>query len=109
MPVEPRQLAALERQIPQLEQEHAELSAHWQEQKTLVAQLLASRNPEVSSLRPAAENQSEITAELVDAEAPETVLAALAELQQSQGILIHHEVTPQVVAEVDSHSGRKSD
>ncbi|ACQ91829.1 type VI secretion ATPase, ClpV1 family [Tolumonas auensis DSM 9187] len=104
LPVEPGQLAALERQIPQLEQEHAELSAHWQEQKTLVAQLVASRNPEVSSLLSAADNQSEITAELVDVdvEAPETVLAALAELQQSQGILIHHEVTPQVVAEVIS-------
>lgn len=72
--------------------------------KTLVAQLVASRNPEVSSLLSAADNQSEITAELVDVdvEAPETVLAALAELQQSQGILIHHEVTPQVVAEVIS-------
>ncbi len=102
LPVESEQLTALAQQLSLLEQEYAELSEHWQEQKRLVVQLIASRNPEVSSLPSAAENQPEITAESVDTMASDTIMVVLTELQRSQGILIHHEVTPQVIAEVVS-------
>jgi type VI secretion system protein VasG len=86
-------LSQLGIQLPRLEQLLAELTAHWQQQKTLVEQLIVCRNPPASLSE----------AEQAVADEPDhstTIMDALAAAQQSQGVLIHHEVTPAVVAEV---------
>lgn len=95
LPVNSKQLSELESQIPQLEQEHAQLTAHWQQQTALVQQLLASRNPHVDPQGMAPE-----AAATVNTLTPEALLTSLTEHQQSHGVFIHHEVTPRVVAEV---------
>lgn len=81
--VDKQQINELQTQIPALEQEEATLTAHWQQQIALVAQLIASRS--------ATDNNSSSS---------ETILATLLAHQQSHGVFIHHEVTPHVVADV---------
>lgn len=80
--VDRQQINELQTQIPLLEQEEATSTAHWQQQIALVVQLIASRS--------VADNNS----------SSEATSAALLAHQQSHGVLIHHEVTPHVVADV---------
>lgn len=82
LPVDNQLISELKAQIPELEQEEAILTAHWQQQIALVAQLIASRR--------VADNNS----------SSEATSAALLAHQQFHGVLIHHEVTPHVVADV---------
>ena len=82
LPVDNQLISELKTQIPVLEQEEVILTAHWQQQIALVAQLIASRR--------VADNNS----------SSEATSAALLAHQQSHGVLIHHEVTPHVVADV---------
>ncbi|MDD2341645.1 MAG: type VI secretion system ATPase TssH [Tolumonas sp.] len=82
LPVDNQLISELETQIPVLEQEEASLTAHWQQQAVLVAQLMASRS------------QTDHNA------SSEATSAALLAHQQMHGVLIHHEVTPHVVADV---------
>ncbi len=82
LPVDNQLISELQTQIPELEQEEAILTAHWQQQIELVAQLIASRN--------VADHYS----------SSEAASAALLAHQQFHGVLIHHEVTPHVVADV---------
>jgi len=81
--VDNQQINALQMQISALAQEEAILTSHWQQQTALVAQLMASRD--------ATDHPSSSS---------ETRLATLLAHQQSHGVLIHHEVTPHVVADV---------
>lgn len=82
LPVDNQLISELKTQTPVLEQEEAILTAHWQQQIELVAQLIASRN--------VADHYS----------SSEATSAALLAHQQFHGVLIHHEVTPHVVADV---------
>ncbi len=79
--VDNQQINELQTQIPVLEQEAATLTAHWQQQTELVAQLMVSRSMAGNH------SSSEAT-------------AALLAHQQSYGVLVYHEVTPHVVADV---------
>mgnify|MGYP000875012674 FL=1 len=82
LPVDNQLISELKTQIPVLEQEEVILTAHWQQQIALVAQLIASRS-------------------VVDHHSSsQATSAALLAHQQSHGVLIHHEVTPHVVADV---------
>ncbi len=80
--VDIKQINALQTQIPMLVEEEATLTAHWQQQAALVAQLISSRS------------QTEHSA------SSEATLAALLAHQQLHGVLVHHEVTPHVIADV---------
>jgi type VI secretion ATPase, ClpV1 family len=93
--VDNQQINELQTQIPVLEQEAATLTAHWQQQTELVAQLMASRDPHDEL--PVA---SDVNTAESNALSPEALLTALLTHQQSHGVLIHHEVTPHVVADV---------
>ncbi len=93
--VDSQQLNELQAQIPLLEQEVATLTAHWQQQTELVAQLMASRDPHDEL--PVA---SDVNTAESNALSREALLTALLTHQQSHGVLIHHEVTPHVIADV---------
>ena len=93
--VDKLQIRELQTKIPVLEQEAATLTAHWQQQATLVKQLIASRNPQAVELV-----ASDVNTVESNALSPEALLTALLVHQQSHGVLIHHEVTPHVVADV---------
>lgn len=134
LPVDSADLAELDAALADNRQALETLQQQWQQQKTLVDQIIASRQPHMADAAPAenpddadsvvhdSTEQAEQTESDVSAVAPaddsdaqvaasanhtplnpaEALLAELAELQQEQGVLIHHEVTPQVVAEVIS-------
>lgn len=94
--VDKEKINELQTQIPVLEQEAATLTAHWQQQATLVKQLIASRNPQAVELPVV----SDVNTVESNALSPEALLTALLVHQQSHDVLIHHEVTPHVVADV---------
>jgi type VI secretion system protein VasG len=96
LPVDNQHLHELQMQISLLEQDEVVLTAHWQQQTELVAQLIASRDPQADELPVA----SDVNTAGSNALSPEALLTALLTHQQSHGILIHHEVTPHVIADV---------
>lgn len=83
--VESSLLAQLEQQLGATRDSHAELMAAWIAQQEQVHALIALRQNDTSV-------QS----------SQEALLTAIAELQKTQGVLVHFEVTPQVVADVIS-------
>lgn len=97
--VDPDELSSLVQTIRQLEQAHAQLLVHWQEQQSLIGQLIASRNP--TELAAGTESDSCPRDESV-AEPSSDILNKLVEHQRLYGVLVHHEVTPHVIAEVIS-------
>lgn len=99
MTIDSDELSVLDQSILQLEQAYAELHRHWNAQKSLAEQLIVSRNPNTSFVWVDSKDQPQ---EQQVTESSSAILLKLTGLQQSQGVLIHHEVTPHVVAEVIS-------
>lgn len=98
-------LADLAATIQSQQQEFECCTAQWDAQKTLVDRLIEARKPRVAD-EPGIQTEHDST--VIEHDSPvadsrpqaDVLLAELAAVQAEQGIFIHHEVTPHVVAEV---------
>lgn len=84
-------LAQLEQTLKLTRDEHATLQTAWQMQRDKVHALIAARLADNIATEP---DEQTVSAE--------SLLTEIAELQKADGVLVHFEVTPQVVAEVIS-------
>jgi len=74
----------------------------WSAQKALVDRIIEARKPRMADPADSGTESEQPADDTTAAESPQAdiLLAELSDMQAEQGVLIHHEVTPHVVAEV---------